>query len=71
MEESHKLDMSPGLMALLRGGDAETREVHLRNYEAEEGMLRGYTWAGLCAGQGTTGLRMGWYYHLMYNITRT
>lgn len=43
-EESHSLDMTPGLMALLRGGAAQSREVHLRNCEVEDGVL-----APLCA----------------------
>jgi hypothetical protein len=44
-EESDDVDMTPGLVALLRGGGAaKTREVHLRNCEVEDGAL-----APLCA----------------------
>lgn len=43
-EGSHSLDVRPGLMALLRGGAAPSREVHLRNCEVEDGAL-----APLCA----------------------
>jgi hypothetical protein len=43
-EESHNLDMTSGLMALLRRGAAKTREVHLRNCEVDDGAL-----APLCA----------------------
>jgi hypothetical protein len=44
-EESDNVDMTPGLMALLRGrGAAKTREVHLQNCEVEDGAL-----APLCA----------------------
>jgi len=43
-EEVHSLDARPGLMALLRGGAAPPREVHLRNCEVEDGAL-----APLCA----------------------
>ncbi|KAH9983035.1 hypothetical protein BJV74DRAFT_887094 [Russula compacta] len=43
-EESHGLDVTPGLMALLRGGADQSREVHLRNCEVENGAL-----APLCA----------------------
>jgi F-box-like len=38
-EELHNLDVRPGLMALLRGGTAPSREVHLRNCEVEDGAL--------------------------------
>ena len=39
-EESHNLDMTPGLMALLRDTAApRSREVHLRNCEVEDGSL--------------------------------
>jgi hypothetical protein len=44
-EESDDVDMTPGLMALLRGGGpVKTREVHLRNCEVQDGAL-----APLCA----------------------
>lgn len=42
--EIHSLDVTPGLMALLRGGALLSREVHLRNCEVEDGAL-----APLCA----------------------
>ena len=39
-EESDSVDMTPGLMALLRGsGAVKSREVHLRNCEVEDGAL--------------------------------
>jgi hypothetical protein len=37
--EIHGLDVTPGLMALLRGGAVQSREVHLRNCEVEDGAL--------------------------------
>jgi hypothetical protein len=40
----HSLDATPGLMALLRGGAVQSREVHLRNCEVDDGAL-----APLCA----------------------
>lgn len=43
-EELHGLDVTPGLIALLRGGAAQATEVHLQNCEVEGGAL-----APLCA----------------------
>jgi hypothetical protein len=43
-EELHSLDMTPGLMALLRGGSVLSREIHLRNCAVEDDAL-----APLCA----------------------
>jgi hypothetical protein len=60
-EESHKLDMTPGLLALLEGGPAaapRSMEVHLRSCEVEDGSLgrlcalakvrRDYDWVPGC-----------------------
>ena len=38
-EESHSLDTTLGLMALLRGGSVLSKETHLRNYTVGDGVL--------------------------------
>ncbi|KAI0284412.1 hypothetical protein BC826DRAFT_158128 [Russula brevipes] len=38
-DESHSLDVTPGLMALLRGGPSQSKEVHLWNCEVEDDVL--------------------------------